>query len=69
MAYVTIDINMDRKCAECRKVGSLPSGLCLGCIAKALDPKRKMKSELGRAAQEKLKRQFAAQERKENAHA
>jgi hypothetical protein len=51
-----IVVNMDKKCAECRKGGAVQSGICLGCTAKAMDLKRKMKSETGRAVQERFRR-------------
>ncbi len=60
MADLVLNINMDAKCAECRKGGATPCGLCLACCTKAMSPKRVMKSPEGRALQERLKRQFAA---------
>jgi hypothetical protein len=41
MAIPTITIDLDKKCAECRKNGSgvAPNGLCLGCTTKALKGK------------------------------
>lgn len=63
MADLTIHINMDDKCAECRKGGATPSGLCLGCAGKAMDLKRTMKSPQGRAVQERFRKQFAKPQR------
>ena len=60
MANVVLNINMDAKCAECRRGGATKSGLCLGCCAKAMDPKRKMKSPQGASLQARFKEQFAA---------
>ena len=60
MSAVVININLDAKCAECRKGGATPSRLCLRCVTKAMDPKRAMKSPEGRSMQQKLLRQFAA---------
>ena len=54
-----ININMDAKCAECRKGGATACGLCLGCAAKAMDPKRVMKSPQGREVQARWAKQFA----------
>lgn len=50
MTIPTITINMDGKCAECRKSGSgvAANGLCLGCTTKAIKGKP-MKSAEGRA--------------------
>ena len=49
----TIDINMDRECAECRKGGATGSGICLGCTAKAMHDKP-LRSEIGRAVQKRI---------------
>lgn len=62
MSNVTLTIHMDHKCVECRKHGATPCGLCLICVSKAMDQKRKMKTAQGIAMQEKLKRQFAAED-------
>jgi hypothetical protein len=32
----TIEIDMDRKCAQCKKKGATQNGLCLKCITKNL---------------------------------
>jgi hypothetical protein len=60
MADLVLNINMDERCLECKKGGATPCGLCLSCVTKAMDPKRQMKSAMGRAMQDKLRRQFAA---------
>lgn len=57
MIDFTITIDMDKKCAECRKGGAVGCGLCLKCVARAYKPKP-MKSSEGRAMQERVKRQF-----------
>jgi hypothetical protein len=54
----TFHIDLDRKCAECGKGGSMPSGICLRCTTKAIS-KQPMKSAIGRAVQERWKRQVA----------
>lgn len=51
-----ITINLDARCAECRKPGATPSGICLRCATKAMDPKRTMKSPEGRGVQERWQR-------------
>lgn len=45
---VTINIDMDKRCAECRKGGACQNGLCLACTAKAIAQKP-MKSATGKA--------------------
>lgn len=60
---VMLSINLDAKCAECRKGGATPSGLCLRCCTKAMDRNRAMKSPQGRALQLKFADQFAAMRR------
>lgn len=57
MSNVTLTINMDQKCAECRKQGATGSGLCLKCAVKAMGDKP-MKSAEGRAARERFKASF-----------
>ena len=58
MANVVLNINMDAKCAECRRGGATKSGLCLGCCAKAMDPKRKMRSAEGQSVQRRIAEQW-----------
>lgn len=53
----TITVNMDKKCAECRKAGAANNGICLGCTAKAVLGKP-MKSEVGRAVQQRALETF-----------
>lgn len=48
---VMITIDMDKRCAECRKPGALGSGICIRCATKAMDGKKTMKSREGRAVQ------------------
>lgn len=50
MTDFTIDINMDKKCAECGKGGATQSEVCLSCAAKAIQGK-KMKSRQGKILQ------------------
>ena len=54
-----ITVNLDEKCAECRKGGATACGLCLGCATKAMDSKRAMKSPQGRQVQARWVKQFA----------
>lgn len=63
---VVLTINMDAKCAECKKGGAAPSGLCLRCATKAMDPKRTMKSPQGTALQMKFATIFADARRGRN---
>jgi hypothetical protein len=50
MAIPTITINLDKRCAECKKRGSgtAANGLCLACTTKAIKGKP-MASPEGRA--------------------
>ena len=57
---VTLTIDMDKRCAECRKPGATGSGICLKCAGRAYNPKP-MKSAEGRAVQERIKRIHAAE--------
>jgi hypothetical protein len=50
----TITIDMNAKCAECGKPGAVPSGICMGCTAKAFREKL-LKSEIGRAVQARIR--------------
>lgn len=54
---ITINVDMDKKCAECRKGGAVENGLCLGCTAKAIGMKP-MKSQIGKAVQARMRSQF-----------
>lgn len=45
---LTINIDLNKKCAECGKGGALDNGLCLGCTTKAIS-RKKMKSAQGAA--------------------
>lgn len=56
---VVLTINMDAKCAECRKPGATPTGICMKCAAKAMRPTARMKSEQGRAVQARYQSIFA----------
>ncbi len=55
MTY-TISIDLGKKCDECKKPGAAPSGICMGCTAKAFRGKP-MKSATGRAVQNRIKEQ------------
>ena len=56
MNHVTITIDMDKKCAECRKPGATGSGICIKCAGKAYNLKRPMKSAEGRMVQDRIRR-------------
>jgi hypothetical protein len=60
VARPTITVNLDRKCAECRKGGATDSGICLACASRALSG-RTMRSPQGKAVQARF---FAAAEKK-----
>jgi hypothetical protein len=51
MADLVINIDMGEKCAECGKGGATNSGLCLSCVAKAMNFKKPMKTRRGQAMQ------------------
>lgn len=51
---VTINIDMDKKCAECKKPGAVASGICIACTAKAFG-RKPMKSQAGRAVQMRIR--------------
>lgn len=53
----TLTIDMDKKCAECKKKGATPCGLCLNCILKCYDTKP-LKSDIGKKMQMKLNEYF-----------
>ena len=52
-----IEIDLDKKCAECGHSGATPSGICLNCVGKAMAEKS-MKSAAGKALQAKFKRRL-----------
>lgn len=56
MASYNIDIDIDKKCAECRKGGATGSGVCLGCAAKVLGSGR-LKSPEARALRVRMRSQ------------
>lgn len=61
MTTHTINIKYGERCPECRKDSGLcDNGICMGCTAKAIDPKARMKSDVGRAVQEHIGRSFTA---------
>ena len=45
---LTVTIDLDKACAECRKPGATGSGICLACANKVMSG-RKMRSPQGRA--------------------
>jgi len=58
MSNVVLTINMDAKCAECRRAGTTPSGICMKCATKAMKPDAAMKSAQGKAAQARYRDMF-----------
>lgn len=48
----SIDIDLDKPCAECGKKGATQNGLCMNCTADVICGK-KMKSEIGKAVVER----------------
>lgn len=58
MSAVTLTINLNIKCAECRNGGAMDSGICMACAAKVMQGKA-MKSAEGKAVQARLKRAVA----------
>lgn len=52
-AVRSVEFDGEKKCAECRRGGAAPNGLCLSCTAKAMDPSTKMRSAQGRAVQKR----------------
>ena len=59
MADYTVVIDMDAKCAECRKGGAVPNGLCLKCTTKAVYSDKPLKSLQARAVRRRGKEQQA----------
>ena len=54
MANITLNVYLDKKCAECGKGGATDGPLCLACITKAIQGKP-FKTEIGRTAAERVK--------------
>ena len=50
----TLNIDMDKRCPECGKMGAVGDGICLKCSVKAMSDKP-MKSKTGQAAQKRFK--------------
>lgn len=50
-----VNIDLDQKCPECNKGGSVNNGLCLDCLTKAMRMKP-MKSAQGKATQERMRK-------------
>ena len=59
MKVPLLEIDYDKKCAECGNEGATPSGICLGCVTKAMDD-RPMKSAEGKAVQERIRQRMKA---------
>lgn len=47
----TITVDMNARCAECRKAGRCDNGLCMPCTTKAMDQTVRFRSAEGRAVQ------------------
>lgn len=58
MANFTVTIDLDKKCAECRKGGACQNGLCMKCTGNAMFGKA-MKSEIGKAVAARSKQRHA----------
>ena len=54
MADVHMTIDMDRKCAECGKMGATDSGICLKCCLKIMRGQQ-MRSRQGQAVAKRQK--------------
>lgn len=63
MTGLRINIDMDRKCAECGKGGAADSGICLTCATRAMSG-RTMRSQIGKAVQYRI---FSGVQKKETA--
>jgi hypothetical protein len=50
---LTIEVDMNKHCAECGKGGAAQNGLCMSCSGRALSG-RVMKSEIGKAVQKRM---------------
>jgi hypothetical protein len=53
MTDLNIVVDMDKKCAECRKKGACENGICLSCTAKAMRGEM-MRSSVGTAVQNRF---------------
>ena len=53
MTDKVLEIDFNKKCAECGKSGATPSGICLKCVTKAMANKP-MKSAQGKAVQRRI---------------
>lgn len=51
MTDLVLNINMDKKCAECGKGGATDSGICLKCCTRSMNPLHTMKSRQGKVVQ------------------
>lgn len=51
----TINIDLDRKCAECGKGGAVDSGICLDCTIKAMG-KARLKSPQAKAIRARMEK-------------
>ena len=50
---LVVNIDMDKRCAECGKGGATDSGICLRCAAKAIEG-LPMRSSQGQAVQRRI---------------
>ena len=58
MTDIVLNIDMDKKCAECGKGGATDSGICLNCLARAMNPLHKMRSRQGAVVQARCAKIF-----------
>lgn len=58
MAEFVIEIDMGKRCAECRKFGACQNGLCMGCTANAMYGGKALKSAEAKAVRDRLRRDF-----------
>ena len=53
MADLTVNIDMGTRCAECGKAGATDNGICLKCVARAMQGKP-MKSRQGQILAQRM---------------
>ena len=56
MTNYTLEIDSDKKCAECGRPYVTPCGLCLKCASNAIAGKP-MKSDVGKAVQARMRKE------------
>ena len=54
MAGLTINVDLNKKCAECGKGGAVDNGICLKCTSNAISGKKPMKSAQGKAVADRF---------------